>query len=75
MSPVPRYVRFYLLTRSRPLSLPLTVVVDHHRPIDHLLAMELEAILEVYEANLGRSWTVLEADEVQGALEFVDLVD
>ena len=37
----------------------------------HLLVMELEASLAVYQANLA----VLEADEVQEAPEVVDLVD
>ena len=37
----------------------------------HLLVMELEAILAVYQADLA----VLKADEVQDAPEAVDLVD
>ena len=37
----------------------------------HLLVMELEAILAVYQANKE----VLEADEVQEAPEVVDIVD
>ena len=39
--------------------------------LNHLLVMELEAILTVYQADLA----VLEADEVQEAPEVVDLVD
>ena len=37
----------------------------------HLLVMDLEAILAVYQANLA----VLEAEEVPEASEVVDLVD